>query len=47
MRIIRMLLAITFWTCLFQFVSDASRIAEAGMLAAIFLYLTTLEIDTK
>lgn len=47
MRTFRVMFAIIFWICLFQFVSDASRIAEAGMLATIFLYLTTLEMDTK
>jgi len=43
--IIRFLLSVVFWLGLFQFVEDASRIAEAAMLTVIFLYLTTLPTE--
>ena len=38
---VRFLLGVAFWVGLFQFIEHASRLAEATMLTAIFLYLTT------
>ena len=47
MKGLRLILCFVFGVCCVEYIDSVSRIAEAGMLSMILLYLTTLAPEDK